>query len=109
MVRFRDVTVADSFRPVVLHEIGLVPRYYLPHVDVRMELLTPTATTSQCPYKGTAAYWSLVVDGGVVSHLAWSYPTPLPEAMKVAGLIAFWPEKSAELAVTVDGQQIGVP
>jgi uncharacterized protein (DUF427 family) len=106
-VTFQGVVVADSHRPVVLYETGLTPRYYLPHVDVRMDLLVPTDTVSHCPYKGTATYWDLVVEGAAVSDVAWSYTTPLPESAKIAGLVAFWPEKSAELHVTVDGQEIG--
>ncbi len=102
------VVVADSHRPVVLFETGLVPRFYLPQVDVRMDLLTPVATVSHCPYKGTATYWDLAVDGTTVSDAAWSYRTPLPESTKIAGLVAFWPEKSAALHVTVDGQEIGI-
>lgn len=101
------VVVADSHRPVILYETGLVPRFYLPQADVRMDLLVPTATVSHCPYKGTATYWDLAVPGATVSDVAWSYRTPLPEATKVAGLVAFWPEKSAELHVTVDGEEIG--
>lgn len=101
------VAVADSHRPVVLYETGLVPRYYLPQADVRMDLLVPTATVSHCPYKGTATYWDLVVPGATVSDVAWSYRTPLPESTKVAGLVAFWPEKSPEVHVAVDGEEIG--
>ena len=51
------VVVADSSRPTVLYETGLPPRYYLPKTDVRMDLLTPTESTSACPYKGWAQYW----------------------------------------------------
>ncbi len=107
VVTLAGTVVADSRRPVVLYETGLVPRYYLPRVDVRMDLLVPTSTVSHCPYKGSAAYWDLVVPGGAVSDVAWSYPTPLPESTKIAGLVAFWPEKSPELHVTVDGEEIG--
>ena len=39
------------------------PRYYLPLTDLRTELLRPSPTVTQCPYKGTATYWSLEVDG----------------------------------------------
>jgi uncharacterized protein (DUF427 family) len=106
-VSVAGVVVADSHRPVVLYETGLVPRYYLPQVDVRMDLLVPTTTVSHCPYKGTATYWDLVVEGTTISDGAWSYRMPLPESVKVAGLVAFWPEKSPELHITVDGQEVG--
>lgn len=106
-VTLAGVVVADSHRPVVLYETGLVPRYYLPQADVRMDLLVPTATVSHCPYKGAATYWDVVVDGAKADDVAWSYRTPLPESTKVAGLVAFWAEKSPELHVTVDGVEIG--
>lgn len=99
--------VAESTRPVVLLETGLGPRYYLPLADVRMDLLSPTDTESHCPYKGTASYWSVEVGGVAVPDALWGYPTPLPEATKIAGLVAFWPEKSADLEVYVDGRRIG--
>jgi len=106
-VTFNGVVVADSRRPVMLFETGLAPRFYLPQADVRLDLLVPTATVSHCPYKGTSTYWDLVVDGATISDVAWSYRTPLPESTRIAGLVAFWPEKSAELIVTVEGQEIG--
>lgn len=107
VVTLGPVVVADSHRPVVLYETGLVPRYYLPQADVRMDLLVPTETISHCPYKGASNYWSLVVDGATINDIAWSYRTPLPESTKIAGLVAFWPEKSSDLLVTVDGHEVG--
>jgi len=49
VVRVDDVVVADSHRPTILYETGLPPRYYLPPDDVRLDLLTATATTTGCP------------------------------------------------------------
>ena len=59
-VEVDGVLVANSNAPVLLFETGLPVRYYLPKTDVRMDLLRPTATTSGCPYKGTAEYLSLI-------------------------------------------------
>ncbi len=109
VVRFRDVIVAESHRPVMLFETGLDPRFYLPQADVRLDLLVPSATTSHCPYKGTATYWNLATGDASLTDVAWVYRTPLPESAKIAGLVAFWPEKSPELEVTVDGQRLGAP
>jgi uncharacterized protein (DUF427 family) len=97
-VAIDGVVVADSVRPVLLFETGLPIRFYLPQVDVRMDLLVPTAKTSQCPYKGTARYWSLP-GSAVGQDVAWSYPTPLAESIKVAGLVAFYNER---VDLTVD-------
>ncbi|MGM0385309.1 MAG: DUF427 domain-containing protein [Actinomycetota bacterium] len=100
------VVVADTTRPVILHETGLGPRYYLPRVDVRMDLLTPTATESHCPYKGTASYWSLAAGDTEVTDAVWGYVMPLPEAVKVAGLVSFWTEKDPALELWVDGTRV---
>lgn len=56
-------TVAETHRPVLLFETGLPTRYYLPMLDVRMDLLVPSDTHTGCPYKGTASYYSLEVGG----------------------------------------------
>ncbi|GAB3164291.1 DUF427 domain-containing protein [Myceligenerans halotolerans] len=101
--------VAESSRPVVLTETGLVPRYYLPRVDVRMDLLTPTDTTSHCPYKGEASYWTIDAGGSQLADVVWGYDTPLPESTGLAGLVCFWPEKTADLELYVDGERVGRP
>jgi uncharacterized protein (DUF427 family) len=54
-----DVVVAESTRPRMLLETGLPVRWYLPPEDVRTDLLQPSCTTTRCPYKGIAHYWSL--------------------------------------------------
>ena len=92
-VEIDGVVLAESNRAMVLHETGLVARWYLPKVDVRMELLTATPTRTACPYKGWAQYWSAQVGDRLVEDLAWSYRTPLPEAQRVAGLVCFYNEK----------------
>ncbi|WP_242605546.1 DUF427 domain-containing protein [Frankia sp. Cppng1_Ct_nod] len=99
-VTFGGVTVADSSRVLYLFETGLPTRYYLPRSDVRMDLLTPSPTTSRCPYKGVARYWSVTVDGRPVD-IAWSYPTPIPECLKIEALICFFDERVD--AMVVDG------
>jgi len=56
--------------------------------------LTSTETVSHCPYKGQAAWWSVIAGDSVHEDLAWSYPTPLPESQRIAGLISFYNEKT---------------
>jgi uncharacterized protein (DUF427 family) len=87
------VTVAESAKPTLLFETGLPTRYYVPKTHVRIDLLTPTDTITHCPYKGDAEYWSVRAGDAVYEDLAWSYPTPLPESQRVAGLISFYNEK----------------
>ena len=95
------VVLAESPRARVLFETGLPPRWYLPKVDVRMELLVPTDEVSHCPYKGRAEYWSARVGDDLEENLAWSYRTPLPESALIAGHVAFFDER---VDVYVDGE-----
>jgi len=95
-----DVAVADSSSPRLLFETGLPVRYYLPRTHVRMDLLEASETITHCPYKGRAVTWSVRANGELLSDLAWSYPAPLPESQKIAGMIAFYNEK---LDIDVDG------
>lgn len=55
--------IADSVRAKLLSETGLPNRLYVPLLDVRADLLESSPTRTVCPYKGTAAYWSLHVEG----------------------------------------------
>lgn len=97
------VVLAESDRPTLLFETGLPMRAYLPQADVRMDLLAPTDTTSSCPYKGHARWWSVELpDGARHDDLAWSYPTPLPESSGIDDLVAFYDER-------VDVELDGVP
>jgi len=99
-VELDGVTIAQSTSPRLLFETGLPVRYYLPKPHVRMDLLELTETVTHCPYKGEAQAWSLRLGEQLYENVAWSYPTPLPESQKIAGLIAFYEDK---VDVFVDG------
>jgi uncharacterized protein (DUF427 family) len=101
-VEIDGVMIAESTSPRLLFETGLPVRYYLPKTHVRMDLLELSETVTHCPYKGQAETWSVRVGERLHEDFAWSYPTPLPESQKVAGLIAFYNEK---LDIWVDGVQ----
>jgi len=68
-----------------------------------MDLLTPSNTSTDCPYKGTAEYWSGMVNGRSRADLAWSYRSPVYESAKIAGLMSFYSEK-VDIAVDGDPQ-----
>jgi uncharacterized protein (DUF427 family) len=105
-VEVNGIKIADTRSPTLLFETGLPTRYYIPKVDVRMDLLTPTETTTGCAYKGFANYWSVQSGGETLNDLAWWYRTPLPEAVKIAGLVAFYNEK---VDLIVDGERLARP
>ncbi|HET6506212.1 MAG TPA: DUF427 domain-containing protein [Baekduia sp.] len=83
--------IASSDRALVLSETALPNRQYLPSEDVTATLHGPTETTSWCPYKGTATYWTVeLADGTRLEDAAWSYEDPYAEATRVKGLVSFW-------------------
>jgi uncharacterized protein (DUF427 family) len=100
VVEAGGVIVADSRRAHVLFETGLPPRYYLPQPDVRLDLLRPSDHVTHCPYKGRATHWSVSAGAEVIEDAAWYYPAPLPESIRIAGLISFYP---AKVDVIIDG------
>ena len=102
-VSYRDVTIAETHKPTILYETGVNPRYYIPAVDVRLELIEPAARTSSCPYKGFASYWSVLVGDDEMLESAWSYATPFPEARLIAGMLSFYTNR---FIVEVDGERV---
>jgi len=64
--------------------------HYFPREAVRAEFLTESSTHTTCPWKGTASYFGLVVDGKENRDAAWFYPEPKSAASKIAGRVAFW-------------------
>ncbi|MEE8075534.1 MAG: DUF427 domain-containing protein [Candidatus Binatia bacterium] len=100
-------TVAESHRPRLLFETGHPTRYYLPREDVRTDLLEPSSTTSRCPYKGLASYWSVKVGGKIFKDFVWSYPDPISECPKVKGLVCFFNERVE--GIYVDGELLPMP
>jgi uncharacterized protein (DUF427 family) len=63
---------------------------YFPIASVNKDVLSASATTSVCPWKGTANYYSLTVDGAVNKDAAWYYPEPKSAAAEIKGRVAFW-------------------
>ena len=83
--RWNGRVIASSDETVVVEG-----NHYFPAESVDATLLKPSATTSACPWKGTANYHSLVVDGQENRDAAWYYADPKPAAAEIRGRIAFW-------------------
>ena len=63
---------------------------YFPWSAVTQQYLRPSSHTTVCPWKGTASYYDLVVDGHTNANAAWYYPQPKDAARQIAGHVAFW-------------------
>ncbi len=64
--------------------------HYFPLDSVKQDLLRPSSTTSRCPWKGTANYYSIETGGSVNKDAVWYYAEPLPAAAEIKGRVAFW-------------------
>lgn len=94
------VTVAETTHPVLLFETGLITRYYIPKLDVRLDLLREGSSITRCPYKGLAHYFSVETGGRLHEDIAWFYPHSTPEASRIAGgYIAFYEERVDRIEV----------
>jgi uncharacterized protein (DUF427 family) len=74
---------------IVVHEQGHPRRYYFPRADVDTRRLQRTVKTSECPFKGTAHYYSVLVDDLVLENAAWTYEDPYEEHTALQGRLAF--------------------
>ncbi|MGF7150528.1 uncharacterized protein (DUF427 family) [Sphingomonas zeicaulis] len=82
---WNGATIAESNETIVVEG-----NHYFPREAVNAALLVPSGTTSVCPWKGTASYYSLVVDGAENRDAAWYYPETKPAADEIRDRIAFW-------------------
>ena len=83
--RWNGAVIADSDATVVFEG-----NHYFPRAAVDAALLSDSATTSFCPWKGTARYHHVTVDGRVNEDAAWYYPDPKDAAAEIKDRIAFW-------------------
>jgi uncharacterized protein (DUF427 family) len=92
-VTIGDEVVADSNDVIRVDEDKSPPRHYFPRADVTLSRFAPTDTTSECPFKGKASYFTLNLPGTPLKDVAWTYEHPYDEHRALQGRIAFWEEK----------------
>lgn len=63
---------------------------YFPPDSINREYFKETNTHTSCPWKGSASYYSIEVDGQVNKDAAWYYPTAKERAKNIEGYVAFW-------------------
>ena len=82
---WNDTVIAESDETVVVEN-----NHYFPAGSVKAEYLRDSAHSSFCPWKGTASYKTLVVDGAENPNAAWYYPEPKDAAAEIKDHVAFW-------------------
>ena len=83
--RWHDTLIARSDDTVVVEG-----NHYFPADAIDPALLLASTTTTHCPWKGVAHYYSLVVDGAENKDAVWYYPDPKLAAAEIKGRVAFW-------------------
>jgi uncharacterized protein (DUF427 family) len=82
---WNNTVIAESADTVVVDG-----NHYFPPDSIASEYYKPSATTTVCPWKGTASYYTLDIDGKENPDAAWYYPDTKPAADEIKGRIAFW-------------------
>lgn len=89
-VEFGGTAVADTDNALILREGSLPPAFYIPHSDVRWEVMEETDRQTFCPYKGTARYWSINAGGQRAENAVWAYPQAIDSVAGIQNCVAFY-------------------
>jgi uncharacterized protein (DUF427 family) len=85
--------IADTIEALTLCEAAYPPVQYIPRKDVDLAALTRSDTTTYCPYKGEAAYFSIPAGGERSVDAIWTYEAPYDAVAKIKDHLAFYPNR----------------
>jgi len=94
VVRAAGAVLGETTNALELTEGDYPPVIYFPREDIAMAFLDRTATKTTCPYKGEASYYAIIAKSGTIADAAWSYEAPKPGMGRIAGRLAFSPDKA---------------
>jgi uncharacterized protein (DUF427 family) len=89
-VRVNGELIADTRAALTLQESNYPAVQYIPLTDVEQDALQASDTTTYCPYKGDANYYSVAG----IEDVIWEYRQPYPAVGAIAGHVAFYPDKA---------------
>lgn len=95
VVRASGAVLGESAKALELSEGTYPPVIYFPREDIAMSFLEQTTSTTRCPHKGAATYFTVSGPDGDAIDAAWSYEAPLEEVSAIAGYIAFYSDRVA--------------
>ena len=82
---WKEAVIAESDQTVVVEG-----NHYFPPDAIKAEHFKPSETHTICPWKGTASYYNVVVNGEVNKDAAWYYPETKDAAKNIENYVAFW-------------------
>lgn len=93
--------IADTTRAVAVTETKHQPVWYLPLADVDASIITATETSTFCPFKGHASYWTIATADGDLDDAMWSYREPFDECLPLTDYVAFYTDR---VDLEIDGK-----
>lgn len=93
VVRAGGAILGESDRALELTEGAYPPVIYFPREDIGMAFLEKSDSSTKCPFKGVASYFSVCLPEGDMPDAAWSYETPTEGMAAIAGHIAFYTDR----------------
>ena len=85
--------IADTRNALKVLETNLEPVWYVPEADVQQSLLRKTETSTYCPFKGHASYWSIATADALIEDALWAYEVPFDECAPLQNHVAFYRNK----------------
>lgn len=95
VVRAAGAVIGESKNALELTEGAYPPVIYFPRDDIAMAFLDASDTTSNCPHKGDAIYFSIEAKSGTIPDAVWSYENPKDGVGQIKDYLAFFHEKVA--------------
>ena len=93
VIRAGGAVLGESRDALELSEGSRPPVIYFPRDDIAMAFLDSSPTVTTCPHKGDASYFSIVTKSTTIPDAAWSYQSPKDGVARIAGHLAFDPDK----------------
>lgn len=93
VVRASGAVLGESSDALELTEGASAPVIYFPRADIAMSFLERTDSTTRCPHKGTASYFTVTGPDGDLVDAAWSYEDPNAHVARIAGHLAFYSDR----------------
>ncbi len=94
VLRAGGAVLGETTKALELTEGDYPPVIYFPREAIAMAFLDTSDTTSLCPHKGEATYYSIQTKSVLIKDAGWSYENPTENVAEIAGYIAFYPGKA---------------
>ena len=98
-VTFNGKTIARTANALKMQEAAYPAVYYVPMADVDQAVLSKTAHSTHCPYKGDASYYTVTVGIESAENAIWTYETPYEAVAAIKDHVAFYPDRVDSIAV----------